>query len=177
MIALTYRLTLLDPVLVKQVNNGDPNSGVGLDFIPGSSLRGALVGRYQGVKDAADADFCRLFLDGSVCYLNAYPTDSQSHRMLPTPLSWRSEKDSSNTIRDWAIEGVTDDEAKIQWEGVAKPFCTLWRGEEPPDVRAELWEREAQVNIHNARVDRQKATAAGATAVANRLSLRGAAGW
>lgn len=163
MSALTYRLTLLDPVLVKQDNNGDSNSGVGLDFIPGSSLRGALVGRYQGVKDAADADFCRLFLDGSVCYLNAYPTDSQSHRMLPTPLSWRSEKDSSNTIRDWAIEGVTDDEAKIQWEGVAKPFCTLWRGEEPPDVRAELWEREAQVNIHNARVDRQKATAAGAT--------------
>jgi len=162
MSALTYRLTLLDPVLVKRVNSGDPNSGVGLDFVPGSSLRGALVGRYAGAKDAANADFRRLFLDGSVRYLNAYPADSRDQRMLPTPLSWRFVKDSHGEIRDWAIEGLTDEEAKEQWIPVTKPFCTVWRNEEGK-VRVELWQREAQVNIHNARLDRQKTTAEGAT--------------
>ena len=44
--AIPYRLHLLEPVLVSQAESGEENSAVGLPFIPGSAIRGALVARY-----------------------------------------------------------------------------------------------------------------------------------
>ena len=44
--ALTFQIHLHEPVLVTQVGSGDSNSAVGFDFIPGSVIRGALIGRY-----------------------------------------------------------------------------------------------------------------------------------
>ncbi len=74
--ALTFQIHLHEPVLVTQGGSGDPNSAVGFDFIPGSVIRGALIGKYiQGRNedkvDATDKDFRRLFFDGNVSFLNA----------------------------------------------------------------------------------------------------------
>lgn len=108
---ITFRLRLLEPVLVSQAQSGEENSAIGLPFIPGGALRGALVARYlqkYPIADpAGDTSFQRLFLDGTVRYLNAYPWREDS-RLLPTPMSWFTEKDRvSDTdalIFDWAVD-------------------------------------------------------------------------
>lgn len=110
--AVTFLLQLHEPVLAGQAQNGEANSAVASPFIPGSMIRGALFGRYAAGKtvDVVKDDTSRqLFLDGTVCYLNAYPTqpDTQT-RALPKPLSWFVPKaeanDSTATIFDFAVK-------------------------------------------------------------------------
>jgi len=111
--AITYRLELLEPVLVSQAESGEENSAVGLPFVPGSAIRGALVAHYleQHPTDdlAADPQARQWFLDGTVCYLNAYPWyKAEKARMLPTPKSWFAEKDRASdeqgSLYDWAVD-------------------------------------------------------------------------
>ncbi|MDX9955153.1 MAG: CRISPR-associated RAMP protein Csx10, partial [Anaerolineae bacterium] len=75
--ALTYQLRLLEPVLVSQAETGEENSAIGLPFVPGSAVRGALAARYAQAHpqgDLAEDPATRaLFLDGTVTFLNAYP--------------------------------------------------------------------------------------------------------
>ena len=40
--AITYTITLEQPVLVTSLD-GDPNSGVAFDYIPGSVIRGMII--------------------------------------------------------------------------------------------------------------------------------------
>lgn len=109
--ALTFCIRLLEPVLVSQAQSGEENSAVGLSFIPGSTLRGALVRRYlhhhPSADLASDPQGRRLFFDGAVCYLNAYPW-REGRRMLPRPISWFTEKDRANDEQaktyDWAVD-------------------------------------------------------------------------
>jgi len=86
----TYTLTLLEPVLANSLG-GEPNSANSLFYIPGGLVRGAAINAYTGKKDAGDNDFRRLFLDGSVRFLNAYPV-SENGRALPTPLQYKKPK-------------------------------------------------------------------------------------
>ncbi|NJL06397.1 MAG: hypothetical protein HC911_16125 [Chloroflexaceae bacterium] len=86
--ALRYTITLEDPLLATSLQ-GEPNSSISLDYIPGSLVRGALIARYLHDKGAAhdlphDPDARRLFLDGRTRYLHAYPVVN-GHRLLPTP--------------------------------------------------------------------------------------------
>jgi CRISPR-associated protein Csx10 len=56
---------------------------------------------------AVDPEARALFLDGTVCFLNAYPSPGET-RLLPRPLSWMVEKDqaddSSAPLYDLAID-------------------------------------------------------------------------
>lgn len=144
--AVTYRLRLLEPVLVSQAESGEENSAIGLPFIPGSAIRGALAARYlQAFKltdAAADDLFRHLFLDGSICFLNAYPW-REGARSLPRPLSWMAEKDKADekegTAYDWAI----DPESKLERpKAVDGQFCVL------VDDTAYMASPERQVNVH-----------------------------
>ncbi len=109
---LTFILTLEEPFLATQVNNGEPNSAVSYPFVPGSMIRGALVSKYlRGKKDgydlADDDDGRALFLDGTVRYLNAYLYDAGlKRRLLPKPKSWFAEKDAdkNDPIADFAVQ-------------------------------------------------------------------------
>jgi CRISPR-associated protein Csx10 len=107
--ALTYRLRLLEPVLVAQAEGGEENSAVGLPFIPGSAVRGALVARYLArnaiANLATDGKARRLFLDGAICFLNAYPWLEDS-RLLPRPLSWFVEKDRVGDLSAPILDGA-----------------------------------------------------------------------
>lgn len=105
--AVTFTLELLEPLMVTGLE-GDPNSNVTLDYVPGSVIRGALIARYLRSKpkqyqfDPANKkqDERKLFFNGSVRYLNAYPLAKLSFdeiRTLPTPLSWFAEKDLEPT--------------------------------------------------------------------------------
>lgn len=138
MTVLTYHIELLEPVLVTKLD-GDPNSNVSYDYLPGSALRAALLGRFArnhgvAMKDVLDdartkADAARLFF-GQHRFLNGYPLDRLSKRTLPKPLSWRQSKservkagDEKHRvpIYDFAVEQRDDD----QYQRPDGVFCFL----------------------------------------------------
>ena len=174
--SLTIHLQLESPLLIGQLGGGDPNSSVGYNYIPGSTLRGAIIGRYLDGEpvDADDEDFRRLFLNGTVRYLNGYPLTSTGKRSLPMPRSWRQPKDASSDapVRDWALrepailtadnrsaDGMAkqkdeQDSSDPIWKGMADTnFCSV------TGSQVEVLAPTMEINIHIAREDRQRPTA------------------
>jgi CRISPR-associated protein Csx10 len=148
--AILLRLHLLEPLLIAQAGAGEENSAVGLTYIPGSALRGALAARWlarnRNVNDlAADLIGRTLFLDGSVCYLNAYP-ELNGKRTLPMPASWFTEKDEveneNTTLYDLAI---ADQKGTLK-PPKGGPFCLLEK-QEPEDTLEEATYRVALVGV------------------------------
>lgn len=120
---INYLVTLLEPALVTSVQ-GDPNSAVAFDYLPGSVLRGILIGKYLGSNsaDASDDTLRRLFFNGTTRYLNGYPLDAYGHPGVPVPASWQRVKyDKEDKIFDFAVEAQND---KQQWQPVPEPFYT-----------------------------------------------------
>ncbi len=124
---IKYNVELLEPALVTSVQ-GDPNSSVAFDYLPGSVIRGILIGKYlnkyfgPNEADASDDNLQRLFFNGTTRYLNAYPLDAYNHLSLPVPISWQQAKvDKDGLIFDFAVE--TGDNEK-QWQPVRASFCT-----------------------------------------------------
>lgn len=111
---LLLTIKLLQPLLLAYPTAGEENSAVSLDYIPGSTLRGALIERFLQHNPESDllsdALAKRLFFSNEVLYLNAYLADSKGLRSLPTPFSWAVEKgsedDSSASIVDLAQENT-----------------------------------------------------------------------
>lgn len=169
--ALTFNIHLLEPLLVNDISGGDPNSAIGFEFIPGSVIRGALIGKYLQGKtkysiDAEDTEFRELFFDGAVSFLNAYPSNKDYSRSLPTPLSWHVEKgDPDNIIYDFATEDYSDNveydpEKKLE-KKVSEPFCHLFEIDEEEGII--LYQPSNQVQIHIFRANRQRETAGEST--------------
>jgi CRISPR-associated protein Csx10 len=91
MIVLSLQITLEQPLLISQ-HGGDANSVQSMDYIPGSLLRGVLIGRYLRDKAAGydlltDAVAQRLFFSGKVRYVHGYLGSALAERSLPTPLA------------------------------------------------------------------------------------------
>jgi CRISPR-associated protein Csx10 len=152
MIALTFTLELKESLLMTAVES-DPNSAVSLSYVPGSALRGALVGRYLTDYEeddlAADAEARKLFFDAHTRYLNAYPVDDKGKRTLPTPNAWKKRKGDGGdayTILDLSVDpapqGIYD-----QWQPkpIEGSFCDLTNQQVIPV------EPDRQVNIHTLR--------------------------
>jgi len=154
--ALAFQLHLLEPVLATRLGGGDPNSAVGFEFVPGSMIRGMIIGRYtrEHPADATNTTFRRLFLDGSTRFLNAYPQIFTGQRALPTPSSWRKVKDEEEPIYDFAVRVQNGNQ---QWQKAEQPFCFLWLSDEE-GYKAELCKPDSHINIHTAREDRQRVT-------------------
>jgi len=166
MSTVVFELELLEPVLATQIE-GDPNSAVSHRYVPGSMLRGALVGRYLAAisRDEPDDEGRRLFFDGTTRYLNAYPADAIGRRGLPVPRSWRRE-------RAWSPGGDAFDLAVdlrpplAHAAPVGELFCTVARSvpddeyEETEDARpdAVLLDVPLIVSVHTSR-DRAKGRA------------------
>jgi len=94
--ALTFTLELNEPLLIANPISGDENSATGLNYIPGSVIRGALAQVFTKGKPGALSDnrFKQLFF-GDVRFLNAFMLIDGA-RSLPTPLSWQRAKDASD---------------------------------------------------------------------------------
>ena len=173
--AIPYRLELLEAVLVSQAESGEENSAVGLPFIPGSAIRGALVARYleqhPSTDLTADAQTRRWFLDGTVCYLNAYPRyGAEKARMLPTPRSWFTDKDRAGD-EDGNLSDLAVKPGQAKQIDQPKPprdagFCSLTYPEPdydeneeeisfapPPPPRAVCYSPPRQINVHIALVE------------------------
>ncbi|MCI0563960.1 MAG: hypothetical protein MN733_36255, partial [Nitrososphaera sp.] len=150
---------MLEPTLVTALD-GDPNSARAFDFLPGSVLRGAIIGRYLRANhlttdqfDASSSDIRRLFFDGTTRYLNGYPLNPSDQRALPTPLSWLQDKDAVSKqtddnpapIYDFAID---DEPSEVrQPQGVGAPFCFL-------SDKAYLIKSECSLTVHTTRTRR-----------------------
>ncbi len=147
---LTYRIELLQPVLVSALD-GDPNSAVAFNFLPGSVLRGALLHRYcqkhkidqNGLLAGASAkDIKPLFFDGSTRFLNAYLVVTHSEtkelrRSLPVPLSWHQTKEARRQegkpkiTHDLALmDAKTRNDPNAQWKGVRGNFYVCAAGQQ-----------------------------------------------
>lgn len=136
-VVITYRITLEQPTLVTALQ-GDPNSGVAFDYLPGSALRGALIGHYLARNGsepngdlAATPKTRRLFFDGTVRFLNGYPHlppeasgTGRSRRMLPLPSSWHRPKGKQEYARDFAESSPfsNDESPTEQWQPFRAPF-------------------------------------------------------
>lgn len=122
---ITYDIQLLEPLLVTALD-GDPNSSIAYDFIPGSVLRGAFISQYQSQHGSIDiADVRSLFFSPQTQFLNGYRTvydtvaleDVQS---WPLPRSlWREKSgqssESSFPVYDYAWPvGLSDDHKRLK---------------------------------------------------------------
>lgn len=158
MYSLTLKIDLLAPLLIGEIHQGDPNSAIGLTYMPGSTLRGALINRYirqHNISDLlADNTGYHLFFSGAVRYLNAYPVDQCNQRLLPTPLSWRvekgKEKETQSPIYDIGLATPPD---AITLKPLGAPFCFLDSNENitpytPPQT----------INVHIYRANRSQQT-------------------
>lgn len=152
---LRYRLKLITAT-VMPASDGDPNTVVSRQDIPGSHLWGIAAWCYlnDGNHTAADPVFRNLFLDGSLRFLTAYPEaiDNQQ-RLIPIPHSIRKSKidDQPYNLADHTAQ----DEPTKRFDRHYAKFGT--QGIETQSVKTER-------NYHHARAtsDRRKGRALGA---------------
>lgn len=148
---LLVPMYLKEPVLAGGLE-GDPNATTGLNYIPGSLLRGALVRRYSGNRQANDPDFRRLFLDGNTRFLNAYPALDNDRRMLPCPFSMMRCKGATDDIlHDFAASEPNDSE-KI-WQPIASvhPFAAVLSDNDAREIATGTPSRIVQVHTQRNR--------------------------
>lgn len=102
---LRYRLTLTAAAVIPG-SDGDPNTVVTRQDIPGSNMLGAAAWHYlnQANHTPTDPDFHHAFLKGGLRFLTAYPeaADTQQ-RLLPIPHSIRKFKDTESLI-DFVVQ-------------------------------------------------------------------------
>lgn len=161
--AITFSLTTQQPLLAISFQ-GDPNSDVSYSYVPGSMIRGAIIGRYMKENKLRDLTLEEqiirdlFFEDESVHYLNAYleSKDSKKQRTLPVPISWVKDKDtdlpkeeSSHTMPIYDKATIDDLPEEITPKSVQQRFCTV------NEQSVSLYREKRRINIHNQR-DRSK---------------------
>ena len=169
--AITLSLTTQQPLLATSFQ-GDPNSDVSYFYIPGSMIRGAIIGRYMKYYPDTELDIANdkvrslFFDDDKIHYLNAYLESKENQiRTLPVPRSWFKCKDHELTkdepidIYDFADED-TKDKVTIPDSEDEDPIL-----KSPKSLGDSLWNIEGgivrlystarRINIHNQR-DRSK---------------------
>jgi CRISPR-associated protein Csx10 len=161
MSTIRLKIEALQPILATSFA-GDPNSDVSYPYLPGSLLRGALIGRYLRQSNQRELDLSNslvqnLFFDAKQSsYLNAYPVSRLGQRTLPTLRSWFKEKGDkipekgdniSLTAYDFSLE--VDEELESP-----KPLDKgFWSYDTNNEIN--LYQPNKRINIHNAR-DRNK---------------------
>lgn len=163
--AITFSSTTQQPLLATSFQ-GDPNSDVSYNYIPGSTLRGAVIGRYlkqQGISDLDRAnDFAevrRLFFNSNCTrYLNGYLSAQSGKRTLPSLRSWRKEKgvefsdEGPRYVFDFSLGDEDFFEGSEREDPKPIGDSHFWIEEE--DERIYLHSPKRRINIHTKR-DRQ----------------------
>ncbi|NTW03667.1 MAG: hypothetical protein HGA19_20735, partial [Oscillochloris sp.] len=120
---VTFTITARQPLLLTSLQ-GDPNSSVSFDYVPGSMIRGALIACYQAIElngkefDSSDEIIRRRFFDHQTRFLNGYPlvADADDSRALPLLRSLTQKKNESDhdeslkTIYDLSVQRPDLDE-------------------------------------------------------------------
>jgi CRISPR-associated protein Csx10 len=113
---VSYQLTLEEPALLTALA-GEPNSSTSYDYVPGSVIRGLLVGRALQTGTTIDPTqeaTKRRFFSAATRFQNAYVVEPATGlRSLPVPLSWGREKQAvpsgthSRTVYDSAVQPIS----------------------------------------------------------------------
>ena len=157
--AIIFLLHTQQPLLATSFQ-GDPNSDVSYSFIPGSMIRGAMIGRYMKQRQISNLDLNndevkRLFFDSSKTqYLNAYLLSHEGKRTLPIPYSWHKHKDDefsevSDSILVYDCAQKYEIPEDVEPKKLEKQFWCL------EEQEYTLYTISRRINIHNQR-DRQK---------------------
>lgn len=148
--AIVFDLYLCQPVLVAVTEPGDENSAEGMNHIPGSSIRGALIARRLAQQKKSSFDLQQDMQDKdwffqNLFFLNAYPLHPGGTRMLPTPLSWRVEKEFRQ-----ALTATIHDEASGKPDSINTPVTVLEPFSIVTDAGcAQLFSPARSIRIHN----------------------------
>lgn len=155
---ITFSLYTQQPLLATSFQ-GDPNSDVSYSYIPGSMVRGGVIGRYlkqHGLQelDLDNDEVKRLFFNAnSTKYLNAYLLSNEGKRTLPVARSWFKDKDAELTdefleirICDFGIE--KNDELENP-KFIGESFCIK------KSDSITLYKEKRKINIHNQRDRKQ----------------------
>ncbi|MEG4517140.1 MULTISPECIES: RAMP superfamily CRISPR-associated protein [unclassified Microcoleus] len=161
---ITFLLETQQPILATSFQ-GDPNSDVSFPYIPGSMIRGALIGRYLKRHPELGEDIFsdvgiykkvkRLFFDGNTRYLNAYLFCKQhKKRTLPAPLAWYREKDDElptpKETRSLSVHDLSQYlPEQLSLKSLSEKFCTV------NERQVVLYRENRRINIHTLR-DRTK---------------------
>ena len=152
---LRYRLKLTTAAVIP-IADGDPNTVVTRQDIPGSHLWGAAAWHYlnQANHKPTDEAFRHAFLDGGLRFLTAYPeADDNQQRMIPIPHSIRKSK-KDDQLYDF-----------VKWKPKDLPTKRLDRGYTKfGDAGIETQPVKTERNYHHARAanDRRIGRAIGA---------------
>lgn len=162
--AITFLIKTKQPILATSFE-GDPNSDVSYNYIMGSMIRGALIGRYLKRNSLEKTDILtdeivrRLFFDGTTRYLNAYPAtitrNRKIKRTLPIPLSWRKDKNAEIGEKSDSIEVLDFSVMKEELESPKSLSEPFWAED---DSYTRLYKVNRRINIHTSR-DRTKGRA------------------
>lgn len=151
--AIIFSLHTQQPLLATSFQ-GDPNSDVSYSFIPGSMIRGAIIGCYMKQRQISDFDLSndevkRLFFDSSKTqYLNTYLLSHEGKRTLPVPRCLFKDKDLElNRVYNWSAE---QDQDELKTPKFIGEQYFIKKGDS-----IILYEEKRRINIHNQR-DRQK---------------------
>ncbi|MGM3309668.1 RAMP superfamily CRISPR-associated protein [Anabaena sp. WFMT] len=158
---ITFSLQTQQPLLATSLQ-GDPNSDVSYSYIPGSMIRGAIIGRYMKRNGLSELDLDndevkRLFFSANTtCYLNAYLQNQEGKRTLPVSCSLFKHKDDDlpnpETYKLMRVYERTQERElpeEIELKRIEQQFCTV---KERLIVFHSISRR---INIHNKR-DRTK---------------------
>lgn len=147
MMALTFIVHALEPLLMTRLE-GDPNSAVSYPYVPGSVLRGAVIGRLPEPRRerlTVEPLDRRLFLGGGVRYLNAYP-QYNGVRLLPSPASWLREKINEAADSPHIWYDLSHNHVSVELPKSAGPgFCCIKGGQ------VAFHEPTWHINVHTAR--------------------------
>jgi CRISPR-associated protein Csx10 len=151
MTVIRYHLELIQPVLIPDPQ-GEANSAISLPYIPGSLVRGALIGLYRKSFDATDTDIRALFLGDTTRFLNAYPVREQQ-RALPLSAAFRYDKAEkpNGEKAQRTIYNFAHTPPDCQEEAVDAPF--IWMRED--GGLGDRFSPPRQVNVHTQRNPRK----------------------
>jgi CRISPR-associated protein Csx10 len=161
--AIPLTIKTLQPILATSFQ-GDPNSDVSYPYLPGSMIRGAIIGRYMKHHHLSDLDLDnsevkRLFFDADhTRYLNAYLVSENNKRTLPSLRSWRKDKNAEVKeetlihIYDFITDSDLEDNDREKLKALERYF---WANEGGGIC---FYKEKRRINIHNFR-DRQKGRA------------------
>ena len=142
--AIPYSVTLLENVLIGDPSAEDPNTTGGLNYIPGSIIRGAVIQYLKANKQKEfKSEVYPICMNGNVKFLNAYPGAGKKERTRPAPLFLKNIKDNEADVINTVL--YTDEDIPEQLERFRKPFLYYKSG------TCLGYEPDMQLRLHNAR--------------------------
>lgn len=157
--AITFSLHTKQPLLATSFQ-GDPNSDVSYAYIPGSMIRGAIIGRYMKHHSLSELDLAnehvqKLFFDAKrIKYLNAYLLSQEKQRTLPILRSWFRDKETKLNEETKMIHAYDFSIERNEGEPETPKFVGegFWTKE---SGLVKYYKEKRRINIHNRR-DRTK---------------------